>query len=319
MWNREAPPSNSRPEAANFPTEQYIMSADRNLYHAPRSYPKPPKDMWYEVPKEQVANERPKPIFPWEENQAKPTRVFADDTPRSPETTSSIVTDEETPDENESPPTPTIRITSPEPFASYSRSNAWDEVPEIERYIAGLAQNRRAKVQVLTPSLMTGENVLSPGAEEDPAQRRPSMKLTDFPTEFERPSLPVTPAPVRRPSFWGEERDAAGDLPGAEGVPKQEDWNPMAKLVELQRKQSEVLAQGPASPTQNIPDRTQILSSVLLPTSEETDIPLTSVTTVSSPPRSNAISPPALQKSDFGNRGLDKSGVDEGVFSPTES
>jgi len=50
------------------------------------------------------------------------------------------------------------------------------------------------------------------------------MKLTDFPTEFERPSLPVTPAP-RRPSFWGEERaDEEGELPTAEGVPKQQDW-----------------------------------------------------------------------------------------------
>lgn len=107
--------------------------------------------------------------------------------------------------------------------------------------------------------------------------RRPSMKLTDFPTEVERPSLPVTPAPIRRPSFWGEERDELGNLPTAEGVPKQEDWvrrfssypapvfldlppplhdlrgdlywrcqfcgqqNPVMKLEELQRRQSEVL------------------------------------------------------------------------------
>lgn len=50
------------------------------------------------------------------------------------------------------------------------------------------------------------------------------MRLTDFPTELERPSLPVTPAPIRRPSFWGEERDEQGELPAAEGVPSQEDW-----------------------------------------------------------------------------------------------
>ena len=81
------------------------------------------------------------------------------------------------------------------------------------------------------------------------------MKLTDFPTEIERPSLPVTPAPVRRPSFWGSERDAAGDLPGAEGVPDQSAWDPVAKLAELQRRQSEMLAEGPASPGRFIPDR----------------------------------------------------------------
>jgi hypothetical protein len=36
--------------------------------------------------------------------------------------------------------------------------------------------------------------------------------------------LPVTPAPVRRPSFWGDERDEEGELPAAEGVPAQEEW-----------------------------------------------------------------------------------------------
>ena len=93
------------------------------------------------------------------------------------------------------------------------------------------------------------------------------MRLTDFPTEFERPSLPVTPAPVRRPSFWGAERDAQGDLPGAEGVPDQSDWDPSARLAELQRKQSEVLAQGSASPTRAIPNREEV-GSASVPLSE---------------------------------------------------
>lgn len=94
------------------------------------------------------------------------------------------------------------------------------------------------------------------------------MKLTDFPTEIERPSLPVTPAPVRRPSFWGAERDALGDLPGAEGVPSQSEWNPVARLEDLQRRQSEVLAQGPASPVgPRIPDR-ELPPSASVPLSE---------------------------------------------------
>ncbi|ROW06150.1 hypothetical protein VMCG_04683 [Cytospora schulzeri] len=62
------------------------------------------------------------------------------------------------------------------------------------------------------------------------AQRRGS-KLTDFPTAVERPSLPVTPAPVRRPKFWGagdigdeEENEDEEQLPSASGVPKQSEW-----------------------------------------------------------------------------------------------
>ena len=264
------PPAHSRPEASNFPTETYEMSADRKLFQAPRN-PEPPKDMYYQVPSTPPANERPKPIFPWEVTAPKPTRVFADDAPppaASSEATPSITTDDsdETQLENLSPSTPTMNSNNAESFASYTRTNAWDEVPEIDRYISQLPQNRRAKVQLLFNNAATtssahernvsgDEPILSPAIEDPSQRRRPSMKLTDFPTEIERPSLPVTPAAVRRPSFWGSERDAAGDLPGAEGVPDQSEWDPVAKLVELQRRQSEMLAEGPASPGRTIPDR----------------------------------------------------------------
>ena len=77
----------------------------------------------------------------------------------------------------------------------------------------------------------------------------------------------MTPAPIRRPSFWGSERDAAGDLPGAEGVPDQSVWDPAAKLAELQRRQSEMLAEGPASPGRFIPDR-ELLGSSSAPLTE---------------------------------------------------
>lgn len=265
------PPAHSRPEAANFPTETYEMSADRKLFQVPK-YPEPPKDMYYQVPSTPPAKEHPKPIFPWETTAPKPTRVFVDDAPPSAvasEATPSITTDDdddETQNETMSPSTPTMNSNNTEPFATYSRTNAWDEVPEIERYISQLPQNRRAKVQVLfnsaTPAssghqrnVSGDESMFSPGIGDSSQQRRPSMKLTDFPTEVERPSLPVTPAPVRRPSFWGSERDAAGDLPGAEGVPDQSAWDPAAKLAELQRRQSEMLAEGPASLGRFIPDR----------------------------------------------------------------
>lgn len=281
-----APPSQSRPEAANFPNQTYEMSQDRHLFQAPSKYPEPPKDMHYEVPKEQPS--RPKPIFPWETNQRKPARVFADDPRPAPlVATPSVTTDDDSQTETISPSTPTISLTSPDPLTTVSRNNAWDDMPEIDRYIANLPQNRRAKVQVLfnnaQGSSETGDqSIMSPGTEVPPQQqdRRGSMKVTDFPTEIERPSLPVTPAPVRRPSFWGEERDAAGDLPGAEGVPEQSQWNPVERLAELQRRQSEVIEKGPQISPRQIPNRQSLASAAPIP--EEPTSPTAQPTTASS-------------------------------------
>ena len=251
------------------------MSQDPGLFQAPK-YPEPPNYMSYEMPKIQPASERPKAIFPWENTAPKPTRVFADDTSSAPsEIAPSITDDEDTQTETESPPTPIANPSNSESFASYQHSNAWDHIPEIERYISNLPQNRRARVQVLMNNAPTTamadpttlpEALASPSI-DPPQTRRPSMKLTDFPTEIERPSLPVTPAPVRRPSFWGAERNAQGDLPGAEGVPDQNEWNPASKLEELQRRQTEVLAQGPTSPGRAIPDR-ELPGSASAPFSE---------------------------------------------------
>ncbi len=282
----DPPPTNSRPEAPDFPTVIYEMSEDPSLFQPPVAYPEPPKGMYYQVPATAPAEERLIPIFPWETSQSTPIRVFADeitaplfdeafnitvdDKNQAPsETTdggqtSSVTSDDYTQAETISPPTPVAQADSPKPFASYSRTNAWDEVPEIERYIANLPQNRREKPQILFSNPPAKEGVAGVGTPKH--QKHPSMKLTDFPTEIERPSLPVTPAPVRRPSFWSEERDIAGALPGAEGVPDQLDWNPVAKLEELQRRQSEVVAQGPKSPTRTIPDRQLLGSAASVPT-----------------------------------------------------
>lgn len=291
------------------------MSQDPSLFQPPIVYPEPPKNLYYQIPEVAPAEERLKPIFPWESYQQKPVRVFADElfpasslgilgialdedqeplkateeenkepklagieaqeppskaadnnqipfvTINGGSQTPSIITDDDddeggfekdTPD-TIIPTTPAELVKPLMPFASYSRTNAWDEVPEIELYVANLSQKRFGKIQILAKNSNPPDGVSS--VETSQKIRRPSMKLTDFPTEIERPSLPVTPAPVRRPSFWGEDRDSAGALPGAQGVPDQAEWDPIAKLEELKSRQSEVLAQGPAGPMRSIPDR----------------------------------------------------------------
>ena len=194
------------------------MSSDPTPWKAPERYPDPPKNMWYEVPKTPT-HQKPAPIFPWEKNASKPTRVFHED---EPEASEAPLTEAKTVDDDKSTPvtptTPTFQLTPADPWQTYTRGNAWDDIPEIERYIGNLQKNRKGNIQVLQGYGGGISDISSPGG------RRRSMRLTDFPTELERPSLPVTPAPIRRPSFWGEERDAEGELPAADGVPSQEEW-----------------------------------------------------------------------------------------------
>ncbi|KAH9909842.1 glycosyltransferase family 8 protein [Xylariomycetidae sp. FL2044] len=295
---RHAPPSDAKPEAMNFPATVYEMSQDAAPFVAPVRYPSPPKNMWYEVPKERPAppTEKPKPIFPWETSQPQPTRVFADEPPKknepengsfdtpagehhpSPEsrpwaessgTETSTV---EPKSEPATPTTPTIHITPSDPWTSYTRTNAWDDVPEIERYVDNMQKHRRSR-SLKSPGVL---GMPSPGEGVDEiAWRRHGNKLTDFPSETERPSLPVTPAPIRRPKFWGgggpgisEGDDSDPLLPAAEGVPRQSEWvcvhgkrwtpadclcdltnelrhykDPVAQLQKLAKQQSEVLLQ----------------------------------------------------------------------------
>lgn len=113
--------------------------------------------------------------------------------------------------------------------------NAWDDVTGIESYVRALTdhQKHRGKVQVIqgdAPPQPEQTHVLSPtngpSAEdlvEKVKERRESLILTDFPTAIERPSLPVTPAPIRRSTFWSGEKEGEDQMPPAEGVPSQED------------------------------------------------------------------------------------------------
>ncbi|KAI9735333.1 MAG: glycogenin glucosyltransferase [Claussenomyces sp. TS43310] len=233
---RAPPPSGSKPEAQDFPQTHYEMSKDKTPFKAPEKYPEPPKDMWFEVPKTPTY-QKPAPIFPWEKEEAsKPTRVFAEDE-EYPTSSTSVPTEDEQ-ETSTTPSTPSIQFTAADPWQSFSqtRGNAWDEIPEIGKYMGALQKNRKGNIQILHGYGTGISQVSSPGA------GGPSFKLTDFPTELERPSLPVTPAPIRRPNFWGNERDEEGELPAAEGVPAQADWDPVAQLEMLARRQSDVLA-----------------------------------------------------------------------------
>ncbi|KAK2133629.1 hypothetical protein NOF04DRAFT_1175243 [Fusarium oxysporum II5] len=274
---RHPPPADSKPEAMNFPSTHYEMSRDTAPFIPPERYPSPPKNMWYEVPKEKPApRSKPAPeIFPWERNRPRPTRSFiGEPEPPAPEpeptpgesgsdpstgsttqlsvkteglTEPSEVTTSGSGAKNESnASTPIVQITPSDPWTSYTRTNAWDEVPEIERYVDRLhGGHRRGK-----SSTSTIGRVKSPstGAWRDDRSnfKNRGLKLTDFPSATERPSLPVTPAPIQRHSFWagddGEHEDeAAKKLPEAEGVPTQSDWDPLAQLQKLAKQQSDAL------------------------------------------------------------------------------
>ncbi|KAI1423745.1 nucleotide-diphospho-sugar transferase [Xylaria sp. FL1777] len=267
---RHPPPAESKPEAMNFPATIYEMSNSTTPFIAPQQYPSPPKNMWYEVPKEAPAapSDPPKPIFPWEAHRPKPSRVFADEVPEvsqdqgtdssdvlsgeqrslpevQPSAESSVT--ETSParqkDEPLTPTTPTIQITMSDPWTTYSRTNAWDDLPEIERYVDSMQKSQRSRNR--RPPGLIGLPSPGDGIDDVPWQRRGS-KLTDFPSEIERPSLPVTPAPIRRSNFWGGgpntgEGNIDPLLPSAVGVPGQNDWDPVAQLQKLAKQQSEEL------------------------------------------------------------------------------
>jgi glycogenin glucosyltransferase len=294
LFPRHAPPTDSKPEAANFPEMHYEMSNDTAPFVPPQRYPSPPKNMWYEVPKERPAAPAapPRAIFPWETHRPRASRVFADlppeppaaDEPKTEPTSEHAAPPESSPQASSGEPhsqgegagTSSNHVTPPASEVWSSFSNAWDDVPQIGQYVDKLQQrHRRTKSQGMNLGNLPPPSGLT---QEDVNQRRGS-KLTDFPTEVERPSLPVTPAPIRRPRFWGgggpgtsigagEEDEDNELLPAAEGVPAQSEWvcahgirwspadclcdlanvlryhkDPMAQLQKLAQQQSDLVLQ----------------------------------------------------------------------------
>ncbi|OJD26569.1 hypothetical protein ACJ73_02042 [Blastomyces percursus] len=261
--SRAPPPVDSKPEAFSLLSQTYTMSQDMKLFQPPSSYPKAPKNMYYQVPRKQTETKSLAPIFPWEAYAPKPTRIFLGE---STEPSAIIESHSKLLAEGEEKldgsvhsigPASADSVPSEGPWLSYTRSNAWDEVPEIERYMRSLQRPRKGQIQVLKSGATSATGGRS-GTETE--RGRPSLLLTDFPTEVERPSLPVTPAPIPRSQYMdesdsessgrgkkGKGRGAAegsGDddsLPPAAGVPSQEHWNPVERLDELHRRQSTLL------------------------------------------------------------------------------
>ncbi|KAK4213346.1 hypothetical protein QBC37DRAFT_463990 [Rhypophila decipiens] len=286
---RQPPPPESRPEAMNFPQIQYEMSSDPAPFVPPERYPSPPRNMWYEVPKEAPAppREKPKPIFPWENNQTRVTRVFAhEEAPEArsppisvPEDNQSTAPQRQTePSVTESSKSEPQTPTAPIPWSAFPRTNAWDDVPEITRYVDAMQKHRRTRSQ----GLRLG-GVQQAGSSGEQSWGHSGLRVTDFPSAEDRPSLPVTPAPTRRPRFWGiggpgtgSEEEEDEKLPAAEGVPAQSEWvcvhgiwwtpadclcdlanvlrdykDPMAQLQKLAKQHSDVLLQKLAGSAQS--------------------------------------------------------------------
>ena len=167
------------------------------------------------------SNGPPIHIFPWEANAPKATRVFYDDVqsttpPEAPPNTKSLISDNHgNIFANNAMTTPATIQQKTATWDSLSQqTNTWDDDPDISRYMESFNRPKRAQVQVVHDS----RDGTLPMRE-----RRVSLKLTDFPTEIERPSLPVTPAPIKRQTLWGPP-DGQDILPGAQGVPKQDAW-----------------------------------------------------------------------------------------------
>ncbi|KAL8964377.1 MAG: hypothetical protein Q9183_004492, partial [Haloplaca sp. 2 TL-2023] len=186
-------------------------------------------------------------------------------------------------------------------FANYTIKNAWDENPKLLRDVGQHFLSRRLhpydqhqealrkqmpKIPkpktILSPTIRSPDHEVSPPLTA-PQTRRPSLLLTDFPSETERPSLPVTPAPIRRSSAWGQEQQQqhpTAGLPEAEGVPHQTQWDAMAALIQLHQKQSEDFQAGLKALSLSIPNRTLVSSSSSMPGSSRASKPTTTATSV---------------------------------------
>lgn len=185
--------------------------------------------MWYKVPETKPQpTEKPKPIFPWEQEPDRPkaTRVFAEDlvsppTEPSPMKSSPTHAFSTVHYEQDHKPPVLERLSPPqtadESWQAYQQSstNAWDSVPGIENYVRAIVASQDRRKSTTLQQVTGTEDINSPLLER--RNRRESLIITDFPSAVERPSLPVTPAAVRRPTFWGKKGTMQANCPLQQG------------------------------------------------------------------------------------------------------
>lgn len=213
---RTAPPRHTQPEAASLPTKKYHFSQEVEFFQPPDSYPSPPDVKPYMQPASGTLDtQATKAVFPWENSRPSPVRIFDNFACQlsgeacAPECISGTGLQEA---EVEAVVDSSENKVTKHSFRPYR--NLWDEFTEIEEYV-------RAKVgSQLKSAQETGAR-----KKLSTSDSRESLILTNFPTTDERPSLPVTPAPISRASFWGEDKTfVEEDLPSAQGVPDQTEW-----------------------------------------------------------------------------------------------
>ncbi|KHJ31741.1 putative self-glucosylating initiator of glycogen synthesis [Erysiphe necator] len=230
---KEPPPADSRPEALNLPKTQYAMSSDPTLFKAPDRYPDPPSNMWFEVPKAPT-HQKLSPIFPWEINAEKPTRVFAMDDENllhlqmKSEKNSKLGEEVQNNDSKKAIDT----IASSIPFQSmnwksFTRVNAWDNVPEIKQYVGTLRVHNQRQI-------------FDHRKEIDVDPQAESLNQSIFSYNKEKHILPVTPAPLRSSKLWVNDKYIS-QSPATQGVPSQEEWDSKAALEHLVYHQLKVM------------------------------------------------------------------------------
>lgn len=167
--------------------------------------------MYYEVPPKPTSPKSLKAVFPWEEHTPKATRLFLEDINEPDQTSGFRQTSTRNDDE--------YIQTSSGSWESYVRANAWDDVPEIEKYMRSLQKPRQARATAPSGSADAGKypfpSTFSQGS---------NFRMNQFSTGSEQPSLSATPAPIGRRGFLGRDSEENQDLPTAEGVPDQDDW-----------------------------------------------------------------------------------------------
>ncbi|KAK6527706.1 glycogenin glucosyltransferase [Orbilia ellipsospora] len=213
------PPVNTRPGAQNLPSQLYQNRLDGKQDTAlfvPPPPASPPKYHQLESPpKERVA--------------PRATRVFADSEEASSEGSASGSSGESSPVSGE------YKIESSGGYHghnnsraawdSYPRSNAWDNIPGIDRYVA--AFERSTKPRKKPSASRKGDVTPVPRFHGGQAASPSAVTLPS-------PKMSVTPTPFN--STRGYRSSAIEDekkYPSAKGVPNQLNWDPFRSLEEL--------------------------------------------------------------------------------------